>query len=110
MQSIRTHKLTKTQFQRLFYEEDVAQTYFKELTVSERFAILCHEFAHVFLNVNPTDEFEADKHAAMIYLGLGFPRVDLISAWYKVYKNANNKMNNQRHDKFMQYVKNFDNI
>lgn len=77
-------------------------------TVSGIFAILCHEFAHVYMNTVATSEKEADDNAMMIYLGLGFSRVDLVSTWSKVYKNADNKGNRMRIDNYMAKTLQFD--
>jgi hypothetical protein len=41
-----------------------------------RFAILCHEFSHFYVNDNMDDESEADINGLLIYLGLGYPRIE----------------------------------
>lgn len=88
----------------------ISRKHIEDYSISGIFAILSHEFAHCFLNKDMKDEFEADKYAAMLYLGLGFPRVDLIGTWCKVYNNADNPMNNERLRKYEYYVDNFDKI
>lgn len=88
-------------------EIQINKTYFDTYTVSGRFAVLCHEFSHFYLNKNARDEMEADYNCAMIYLGLGFPRVDLLTVWSQIYDNADTDQNRARYQKFVQYVNNF---
>jgi len=87
---------------------EIAKFYFKDFTIAGRFAILCHEYAHFYENNKIKDEMEADYNSAMIYLGLGFPRVDLLSTWCKVYNQADTPENRARYEKFVNYVENFD--
>ena len=85
-------------------EIEVAKSKFQRYSVSGRIALLLHEFSHCYINRNKCDEFEADKNCALIYLGLGFPRVDLLNTWIMCYENADNEGNRQRLEKFFQYV------
>lgn len=87
---------------------EVSKQNFKNYTVSGRFAILCHEFAHVYMNKDKHNEEEADKNAMKIYLGLGFSRVDLLTTWIKVYKNADNPENRKRLEKYFDGAKQAD--
>ena len=88
---------------------EVSKDYFKALTVSGRFSVLCHEFAHVYMNKNVKNEEEAeeeaDENARKIYLGLGFSRVDMLTTWIKVYKNADTPSNRIRLDKYFDAAK-----
>lgn len=85
-----------------------SKDFFAPRTVSGRFAIICHEFAHVYMNNVASSEIEADRNAAMIYLGLGFPRADLINVWADTYKMFDTKQNRNRLNRYMQYVRDFD--
>lgn len=85
-------------------EIEVNRKYFRKYSVAGRMALLLHEFSHVFINKNKSDEFEADKNSAQIYLGLGFPRVDLLNAWIMCYGNSDNDFNRQRLNRFFEYV------
>lgn len=82
---------------------------FFDYTVAGRFAVLAHEFAHCFLNKNSRDEEEADFNCAKLYLGLGFPRVDLLRTWAKVYMGNPTDSNVERYNKFKKYVESIDN-
>lgn len=85
-------------------EIEVNKKYFKNYSVAGRMALLLHEFSHVYVNKTKNDEFEADKNSAQIYLGLGFPRVDLLNAWIMCYGGADNDFNHKRLEKFFEYV------
>lgn len=89
---------------------EMSRNFFKYRTVAERFAVLCHEFAHVYMNNVASSEIEADRNAAMIYLGLGFSRVDLINIWADIYKAYDSKENRKRIDNYMMYIKQYDKI
>ena len=89
---------------------EVSKAFFKNRTIAGRFAVVCHEFAHVYMNNVTSSEFEADKNAAMIYLGLGFPRADLITVWADIYSAFDTKQNRQRMERYMSYVKSYDKL
>lgn len=76
-------------------------------TVPGRKMWLWHEFAHVYINDNPADELEADKHAIMIYLGTGNPIVEAYNVIYKCFKNTPSDLNKQRYLQLNNYIKNF---
>lgn len=85
-------------------EIEVSKKKFERYSVSGRIALLLHEFSHCYINRNKCDEFEADKNSAQIYLGLGFPRVDLLNTWIMCYQTADNEGNRKRLEKFFRYV------
>lgn len=88
---------------------EVSQRQFINYTVAGRFAILLHEFSHVFANKDVKDEIEADFHAAQIYLALGYPRIELLNVFGKVFFGADTDMNRKRFDIMTKYVMSFDN-
>jgi hypothetical protein len=88
----------------------VSRTAFSQYTVAGRFAISCHEFSHVFSNKNPKDEIEADFHACMIYLGLGYPRIEILNVFANVFSGADNQVNRTRFAKIKEFIMNFENI
>jgi hypothetical protein len=83
---------------------------FDAMTVAGRFAILCHEFAHFYLNKDKSNEEEADYNAANIYLGMGFPRVELLTWWSRTLKNNPTESNVARYNKYIKYVNDFKHI
>lgn len=86
----------------------VSKAQFDKYTVAGRFAILCHEFAHVYSNKNMKDEIEADFHAATIYLGLGYPRIEIINVFTNVFEGADTELNRKRLNKMIQFINKFD--
>jgi len=87
---------------------EVSKKQFEKYTIPGRFAILLHEFCHVFANKNVSDEIEADFHAAQIYLALGYPRIELLNVFGRVFLHADNEMNRKRFDLLKKYIMSFD--
>lgn len=88
---------------------EVSQKHFINYTVPARFAVLLHEFCHVFVDGTIKHEIEADFHAAQIYLALGYPRYELLNVFAHIFLKADNDLNRLRYQKFEEYVNNFDN-
>ena len=74
-----------------------------------RMAILTHEFSHVFLNVNPNDETEADLNGLLIYLSLGYPRIEAHEAWIDTFENSPTDGNMERYEIMEQFIEDFEN-
>lgn len=89
-------------------EMELSKKYVKQYTVAERMAILLHEFSHFYLNKVHKDEFEADMNALMIYCGLGYPRKEAGTAFYKVFYRTPSDINIERMKKIHSFLKNFD--
>jgi hypothetical protein len=87
---------------------EVAAKYFVPLTVPQRMAVLLHEFSHFFLNTDMKNEEEADANALMIYLGLGYPRLDGITVFTKMLVNNPTDDNADRVRKVKQFISDFD--
>ena len=47
-----------------------------------RMAILLHEFSHFYLNDRMEDETEADLNGLLIYLALGYPRIEAYQSFF----------------------------
>jgi hypothetical protein len=86
----------------------VAKKYIDEYTIPMRFAILCHEFSHYYVNNNMDDESEADINGLLIYLGLGYPRIEGYEAFYKVFKTADSEANGKRFQRIDNFIRNFE--
>jgi len=86
----------------------VAKKQFDDYTVPMRFAILCHEFSHFYVNENMDDESEADINGLLIYLGLGYPRIEGYQAFLEVFKDATNQNNKKSFDRIDNFIKNFE--
>ena len=98
---------TPARINALYGNVQVSKKIFDQYTIPGRFAILLHEFCHVFANDNMRDEIEADYHAAQIYLALGYPRVELLQVFAKVFLRADNDLNRTRFSKLNEFIMNF---
>jgi len=81
----------------------VSKKIFLKYTIPGRMAILLHEYSHVYMNKKSSDESEADLNSARIYLGLGYPRVELLNIWANVFYRADTPGNRER----WAYIKNY---
>lgn len=87
---------------------EVAKKYFDKYTVPMRFAILCHEFSHFYVNDDIDNESEADINGLLIYLGLGYPRIEGLQAFYEVFKESDSQQNLQRMKLIEKFVMDFE--
>lgn len=87
---------------------EISKTKFDEYTVPMKFAILCHEFSHYYLNENMDDESEADINGLLIYLGLGYPRIEAYQAFLEVFMDSPSEQNKLRYDRMDKFIKNFE--
>ena len=71
-------------------------------------AILLHEFAHFYLNKNIDDETEADLNGLLIYLGLGYPRIEGYEAFLQVFEGSPTAENKKRYDVINEFIQNFE--
>jgi hypothetical protein len=88
---------------------EISKKQFVKFTIPNRMAILLHEFSHVYLNDNVDDEVEADLNSLLIYLGLGYPRIDAFEVFAKTFMNAPTEQNKDRYDKIKNFIDNFEN-
>lgn len=86
----------------------VSKKEFDNYTVPMRFAILCHEFSHFYLNENMNDETEADINGLLIYLGLGYPRIEGYQAFAEVFKDSPSEQNGKRFQRIDNFIRNFE--
>jgi hypothetical protein len=86
----------------------VSKSKFDNYTVPMKFAILCHEFAHYYINENMDDESEADINGLLIYLGLGYPRIEAYQAFLEVFIDSPSDQNKMRYDRMDKFIKNFE--
>lgn len=86
----------------------VAKEYFDKYTVPMRFAILCHEFSHFYVNDDIDNESEADINGLLIYLGLGYPRIEGLQAFFEVFKESDSQQNLNRMKIIEKFVMDFE--
>lgn len=87
---------------------EISKRQFLDYTVPNRMAILLHEFSHVYLNDNVDDEVEADLNGLLIYLGLGYPRIEAFEVFAKTFLNAPTNQNKMRYEKIKNFIDNFE--
>jgi hypothetical protein len=88
---------------------EISKKQFINFTIPNRMAILLHEFSHVYLNDNQDDEVEADLNGLLIYLGLGYPRIEAFEVFANTFMNAPTDGNKVRFDKIRNFIDNFEN-
>ena len=86
----------------------VSKEHFKKFTVPMRMAILLHEFSHFYLNENMEDETEADLNGLLIYLALGYPRIEAYQSFPTTFKDTPTPQNKERFDILNQFITNFE--
>jgi len=86
----------------------VSKKHFDDYTVPMRFAVLCHEFSHFYVNENMSDEMEADINGLLIYLGLGYPRTEGYQAFLEVFKDSSSPQNKKRLAVIEKFIKDFE--
>jgi hypothetical protein len=89
---------------------DVSQKLFVPMTVPGRIAVLLHEFSHLHLNKNMYNEKEADMNALLIYLGLGYPRIDACEVFLKTFYNAATDANWDRYKAIERFINEFEEL
>jgi len=96
----RIHKVTKV--------IEISKYKFERMTVAGRMAIMLHEMAHGYLNKDINNETEADLNALMIYLGLGYPRIEAEMVFLNTFLGNPHDLNVDRYKKIDSVIKNFD--
>lgn len=85
---------------------------FRKFSVPRRMAVLLHEFAHVYINTHPEKEIEADLNALLIYLGLGYPRIEAFYTFTRVFARSGNQYNKaeylKRYKMIEEFIETFD--
>ena len=86
----------------------VSQAKFRPMTVPMRMAILLHEYSHFYVNDRMHDETEADLNGLLIYLGLGYPRIEAHQSFLNTFVNVPSQQNKQRYDKIKKFIDDFE--
>lgn len=86
----------------------ISKEKFNGYTIPMRMVILCHEFSHYYLNGNMSSEVEADLNALLIYLGLGYPRIDAYNVFTQVFYTAPSEQNKKRMKIIDNFIQNFE--
>jgi hypothetical protein len=89
---------------------EVSKERFLNYTVPMRMMILLHEYSHFYTNKNTMDEYEADFNALLIFLGLGYPRIEAHQAWLEVFEHTPTEGNAKRYEKIKEFIEEFEKI
>jgi hypothetical protein len=87
---------------------EVSKVKFEKYTIPMRMAILLHEFSHFYLNTDMANETEADLNGLIIYLGLGYPRIDAYNVFTQVFSTSANELNANRMKIIDNFIRNFE--
>ena len=87
---------------------EVSKEKFKDYTIPMRMCILLHEFSHYYLNTDIANETEADLNGLLIYLSLGYPRIDAYNVFSQVFITAPNSVNTNRMKIIDKFIRNFE--
>jgi hypothetical protein len=88
----------------------VSKKLFDNMTVPMRMAILMHEFSHFYLNETMDNEIEADLNGLLIYLGLGYPRIEAYQAFLETFKGVPTEQNKERYDVINKFIRDFESM
>lgn len=89
---------------------EVSKAKFVPMTVPGRLCILFHEFSHLFMNEDMTDELEADLNGLTIYLGLGYPRIEAHEVFIGTFYQAPNETNMDRYLHIKNFIDKFEEL
>jgi hypothetical protein len=88
----------------------VSKKSFDKMTIPMRLAILLHEFSHFYLNETMDDEVEADLNGLLIYLGLGYPRIEAYQSFLETFKGVPSEQNKNRYDVINKFINEFESM
>jgi len=109
---IRSHQtgkvvMTPARISQISGKIEVSAEQFRKYTIPMRMAILLHEYAHYYLNKNPSNESEADINGLKLYLQIGYPKIDVYNVFLNVFKRSPSEQNKDRFKKLDAMVKRF---
>lgn len=88
----------------------VSKKAFLKMTYPMRLAILLHEMSHFYLNEKIDDEMEADLNGLLLYLGLGYPRIEAHEAWLGTFIDRPTELNKKRYDLIKKFINDFESM
>lgn len=79
---------------------EVSKSHFLKLTVNQRVATLCHEYAHFYKNpmvgLDVRDEYGADLHGLTVFLAKGYGESEYLNAFRKTFNGHPTDQNRAR--------------
>jgi hypothetical protein len=101
---------TPARIDRHIGEIEISKPALEKMTIPGRFAVLCHEFSHYYLNEKIDDEMEADLNGLLIYLALGYPRIEALQAFTETFKGTPTELNGDRTALIEKFITDFENM
>ena len=86
---------------------EISKRFYKPFSVPGRVAINFHEWAHMYRNLEKSNEFQADKNAIYQYLMRGYPRSEALLVFLHTFQNTPSDMNTERYNALKKYIDNF---
>ncbi len=87
---------------------EVSKKRMSPMTIPARVAILLHEFSHYYLNEKMDDEMEADINGLLIFLSVGYPRIDAYEAFLQTFEKTSTQQNKERYDHLDKFIREFE--
>jgi len=84
---------------------EVSARQFRKYTIPMRMAILLHEYSHFYLNKHPHSEIEADQNSLFLYLGMEYPKIDIMNVFLNVFKRSPSRQNQERYELLDEFVR-----
>ncbi len=88
----------------------VSKAKFIALTIPQRICILLHEFSHEFRNEDEDNELEADINGLIIYLGLGYPRIEAKQTFLSIFMQSPTPENIKRYKHIEQFIDQYEHL
>lgn len=88
---------------------ELAKDKFVPLTVPGRMAVLLHEISHYYINDNFNNEVESDLNGLLIYLALGYPRIEALEVFRDIFAKSRSKENDERYEIMNKFITEFEN-
>jgi hypothetical protein len=83
---------------------EVSKAKFVNMTVPMRLCILLHEFSHLWINKEMTNEEEADLNGLKIYLSKGYSPIEAHETFLSTFYSSQTEKNFARYEKINNYI------
>ncbi len=89
---------------------EVSKAKFIPLPIPQRICILLHEFSHEFRNEDEDNELEADINGLIIYLGLGYPRIEAKQTFLSIFMQSPTEANIKRYKHIEDFIDKYEHL
>lgn len=88
----------------------VSKAKYAPMTIPRRLCILFHEYSHMFRNEDMYNELEADLNALIIYLGLGYPRIEAKETFLSIFEQSGGEDNYKRYHYIEDFIDRYEHL